>query len=73
MRKPDEIAFYAALRARTGHPGPDAIADEALRLGIPPKRALRILEKWNGAGWWEFGVLLGEGWFTKSAPEELSA
>lgn len=63
----------SGLASDIAQPGLFAISEEAERIGIHPKRALRIVEKWVGLGWWEFGVSLRGGWFTKSAPEELSA
>jgi hypothetical protein len=81
-KKPDEIALYAALRerARIGVspwamprcPGMEAVEAEIARLGIHPKRAYGLIEKWTLRGWWEYGVSLRTGWFTREAPECLS-
>lgn len=73
MRKPDEIAFYAALRRRGVCPGALAILEELGKLGMTEKRACGLLEKWTERGWWEYGVTFDGGWFTATAPEELSA
>lgn len=75
MRKPDEIAFYASLRARCDagapHPGLDAVMQEIQRNGIPEGRACYLLKKWCHQGLWDFGVSLRCGWFTDKAPQEL--
>lgn len=78
-KKPDEIALYDALRerARNGRndlprsPGTYALGEEAERLGIPYKRAHALMEKWCRAGWWEYGVTVRSGWFTREAPGTL--
>jgi hypothetical protein len=83
MRKPDELALYDALRARSHVVGDGpfavrspgsiyALQEEAARLGIPEKRAFALVEKWSARGWWEYGVSLRGGWFTPEAPEALT-
>lgn len=76
MRKPDEIAFYDALRKLAdtngycgGH-GPVTAAYRAL--DIPPKRAHALLMKWSDNGWWDWGLWAWGGWFTPEAPAELT-
>lgn len=78
-RRPDEIAFYAALRTR-------AAADESGRywggrtasvvvmrqLGMNEKRAFYLLLKWAGNGWIDYGTWAWGGWFTDKAPEQLT-
>lgn len=79
MRKPDEVALYAALRARSTvvneyvrSPGDImALEDEAKRLGIHEKRAFTLVGKWCDKGWWDYGVTLRSGWFTPTSPETL--
>lgn len=78
MRKPDEIAFYAALRAL--HKGPYKaqqydlpFADKVgAQLGIHEKRVYGLLNKWTDRDWWEFGVSMRSGWFTEAAPLVLT-
>jgi len=83
MRKPDEIALYAALRARSHTVGSGpfavrspgsiyAIKEEAARLGIPEKRAFALVSKWSGRNWWNYGVSLRGGWFEPGSPEALA-
>lgn len=76
MRKIDEIALYAAVREERGtqpwgkeHARP--VDEIAIGLGIPVKRALALLDKWDDKGWWDFGVSLRYGWMTKTAPQSL--
>lgn len=71
MRKPDEVAFYSALRRHGSALGADVVAQDAGRLGMHEKRAEGLLRKWNERGWWAFGVSPWGGWFTGAAPEEL--
>lgn len=78
-RKPDEVAFFAALRNRAasdangywgGRSGAEAVMQE---VGINEKRAFYLLEKWYGKGWIECGTWVWGGWFTETAPQELTA
>lgn len=74
MRKPDEIAFYAALqkeaKGRTFHSLPvDRIIGE---ICMNEKRAYNILVKWSYKGWWEWGVSPFRGWFTPEAPQHIN-
>lgn len=73
MKKPDEIALFALMRASPGvlvDAGfPCEVAGDAL--GIPRKRVYSLLDKWADCGWWDYGVSLRSGWFTKDAPAEL--
>ena len=77
MVKPDEITFYAAMRERaadggiTMQPGIRALGEEAERLGIPYKRAHGMVAKWARKGWWDYGVSVRGGWFTRKAPASL--
>lgn len=68
MRKPDEIQFYAAIRAKGRGIFADTVAE---RLGIEWDRAAYLLEKWCRLGWWDWGVSLRSGWLTDAAPQEL--
>jgi hypothetical protein len=70
VRKPDEIALYAALRPIQRLAG-FSLHDVATGLGIPAKRAWRLLAKWSDNGWWEYGVSLRGGWWTDKAPDRL--
>ena len=36
----------------------------AEEIGIHPKRACRIFEKWSGKDWYEYGVAVDLGWLT---------
>lgn len=69
MRKPDEIAYYAAIRAKGRGIFADTVAE---RLEIEWSRAAYLLAKWEGAGWWDWGVSLRSGWLTDAAPQELA-
>lgn len=53
----------------TGAPWPDEIAEG---IGMPPRRLYYLLEKWADNDWWEYGVSMRCGWFTKAAPEVLN-
>lgn len=68
MRKPDEIALYAAIQAKGRGVFADTVAE---RLGIEWARAEYLLEKWTSTGWWAYGVSLRSGWLTDEAPSEL--
>lgn len=71
--KPDEVALFNLLRDERPQPTRAAPTIDPLadRLGIPRKRAWRLLEKWSDKGWWDCGVSDRTGWFTDKAPEEL--
>lgn len=47
------------------HESPRSIIE---RIGMNPKRAMRLLDKWSDRGWYDFGVSLDLGWMT---PEGL--
>lgn len=79
MRRPDEIALYArlqALRATTprgnGYVGATRMFQLFEELGIHPKRGWRLLEKWTTKRWWDYGTWCYGGWFTETAPPELT-
>jgi hypothetical protein len=40
-------------------------------LGIPYKRAIRWLEKWDARGWWGYASNPQYSWFTDNAPLTL--
>lgn len=68
MMKPDERQLLEALQRenctplnRTNDNAPRYIIEQ---LGIPPKRAWGILEKWTSRGWYEYGVAVDMGWLT---------
>lgn len=66
----DEKALLIACKAyrRSGAISQhmDMLARDA---GIHPKRAHRILEKWEGKGWWDCGVGMWYGWITSKGME----
>ena len=48
--------------------------DVAGRLGLHPRRAAYLWEKWAGKGWYEWGVSARRGWLTEkglAAAKEL--
>jgi hypothetical protein len=72
MRKPEEIKLYALLREQRPtwsqqHPCADEFFEEA---GCG-KKGYYYLQKWSDKGWWECGVSLRTGWFTRTAPNVL--
>lgn len=69
MRKPDEIEYYAAIRAKGRGVFADVVAE---RIGMDWGRAQDLLEKWADNGWWEYGVSVRSGWLTDEAPLELT-
>jgi hypothetical protein len=77
MRKPDELAFFAAARAAAARsatgtcPGRVALQRAAEGLGMHPNRANDLLRKWDQKGWWNYGVTLWAGWFEPEAPQVL--
>lgn len=73
MIKPDELALFKALRSLpTCQPGVCAIIKTLASLGIHENRGHRILMKWSDRDWWDYGVSARGGWFTDTAPVELS-
>lgn len=42
-------------------------------IGMHPKRAWKILEKWTDRGWFEFGVSPFGGWLTEDGIKEACA
>lgn len=78
--KPDEALLLATLaRERPRQSGDGFATDVATRLGIHPKRAEYLLDKWVSKGWFECGVSLRSGWLTEAglaaaqSPEFLPA
>lgn len=69
MKKPDEIEYFAAIRAKGRGIFADTVAE---RLGIEWNRAEYLLYKWVRAGWWEYGISLRSGGLTDEAPLKLS-
>lgn len=69
MRKPDEIEYYAAIRAKGRGVFADVVAEN---IGMEWGRAEYLLEKWADNGWWDYGVTLRSGWLTDEAPQELT-
>lgn len=69
MRQPDEIEFYAAIRAKGRGVFADVVAEQ---IGMGWGRAERILEDWEKRGWWACGITLRAGWLTDSAPGGLT-
>jgi len=76
MRKPDELALYAALRVTHSYP-PDInrrpANEVAQEMGMHANRLHAILEKWDDNDWWDYGVSLRTGWLTEDAPAVLEA
>ena len=72
MAKPDESAFYAALRRFGSHPNVEGWKVALSETGMNDKRAHYLANKWAGRGWWDSGVTLRSGWFTDSAPQSLA-
>jgi hypothetical protein len=76
-KRQDEIDLYATLRK--AHPSPYGVVlsnevDEAAeKLGIPGKRAFRLVEKWDSQGWYQLSSFPPGGWFTEDAPGHLDA
>ena len=74
-KRPDEIAFYQALRDRT-RSGQSHTRTSMVKiyteLGMPEKRAFYLLMKWTGNNWWDYGMWAWGGWFTDQAPEALA-
>lgn len=75
MRKPDELAFEKALRALRPRPtrGCVLVEDVAAGIGMHPKRAYGLLEKWERQGKWESGVSTRTGWFTEREESHAEA
>lgn len=71
MRKPDEIALFAAIRQRAPYTTEPTVRRIVAEIGINEARAAAILEKWAGKGWYEYGVNVLAGWLTPDAPERL--
>lgn len=76
MRKPDEIALYAALRAVAPEPwvspGRRVVEALAAEIGIPDKRIDYLCEKWARQGFTDYGINAVNGWFNPGAPMELT-
>jgi hypothetical protein len=72
VKKPDEIAFWAALRGEGRHPNIDGWERARALVNVGDKRAHYLAEKWSNAGWWESGVSLRSGWFTRTAPASIT-
>lgn len=76
-KRQDEIDLYAALRR--AHPAPYDVAlstevdETAEKLGIPGKRAFRLIEKWDSLDWYQMSSFPPGGWFTETAPDHLEA
>jgi hypothetical protein len=77
--RPDEVALLKEL-ARVQVPyydggkrdGKDAFAtDVGRRLGVHPKRAAYLFDKWLCKGWWDFGVSPRTGWLTAKGLAEV--
>lgn len=44
--------------------------DIATQIGMHPKRAIGIGEKWSRKGWWDYGVTVRFGWLTPTGYTE---
>jgi hypothetical protein len=70
VMKPDEHELLKRLQseglAAFGHTGrgkfPRAIGTE---LGIHPKRVSYLCQKWDGKGWYDYGICDDLGWLTE--------
>ena len=57
--KPDELALWEAVMAG------EFPRDAGRRLGIPPKRVIRLCEKWTDRGDYDYGTSVDLGWPVK--------
>jgi len=65
MVRDDEARLRLAVLANGGSAMHDTDPRWAWdRIGMHPKRATAMLDKWVGKGWWEYGVSLRTGWLT---------
>ena len=73
MKKPDEIAFLRAVYQERKNGWTEKMGDEiAAELGIAPKRAYFLLNKWSERhDWWEYGVSARTGWLTDKGLAEI--
>lgn len=73
MKKDDEKKLFAEFRRRSlaarTRKNAEAVfaADVAAELGIHPKRAAYIFDKWTVAGLYDYGVNVCFGWLTEEA------
>lgn len=70
MRKFDEIALYAYMRDEAELDSTANTDRAAAALGINPKRAHSLVEKWR-ARWWCEGVSTRNIYFYRDAPAAL--
>jgi hypothetical protein len=71
MIKPDEITFLMLMQIRCRRAGLDGgETPRAIIASIPhlvaEKRALYLLGKWEGKGWYEYGTVIDMGWLTEA-------
>ena len=72
MMKPDELTLLDYLKANTSMEDSESfpyVREVASNLGMAPKRAAYICEKWTNKGWYDYGVNVLAGWLT---PEGLA-
>jgi hypothetical protein len=70
-----ELMTLAAKRhAGPFNPGQAPFLDElAQQIGMHPKRAIGIAEKWTRRNWWDCGVSTRAGWLTPLGYAEATA
>lgn len=75
VQKADEARLFNMMRGGYCEHGAPAVRplDAAAEIGMNEKRAMAILEKWTGRGWWDYGVSAQCGWFEPGAPGKLEA
>ena len=68
--KPDEQKLLAEAQKRADEFGLFGARSLATEIGIHPKRAAYIYEKWCGRGWYECGVSIMAGWLTEKGKQQ---
>jgi hypothetical protein len=67
--KNDEAELLQACQKRVPPNGTEMPREVAASLGMHPKRAAYIFQKWTDRGWYNYGVSVGTGWME---PEGLA-
>ena len=74
--KPDERELMTLVAESHGGPynpnNGSLLDDLAGQMGMHPKRAIGIAEKWERRGWWDSGVSTRAGWLTPAGYAEAS-
>jgi hypothetical protein len=63
--KPDEAALLKAVAAMPG----GACVRDVIPDDMPDRRAVYLLRKWAGKGWYDYGVSVDLGWLTEKGRE----